>query len=112
MGRSRKRALPILMERICELRDNHRCSRAEAITDERLVSWTVITGTPPDHVLQVEFIDMMHTHHGQQIRLSTYFCVWSQGVRVMTGHLYDDQRHHVMSWKRGDWQAALFPVSR
>ena len=103
MGRSRKAALPLIIERLRHL------YRAGSPAQHRMLVGGCPTDVPIVYArvgnLQVEFCPGMSPH-------GTYFCVFGHGmnVRFMTGYLYDGPvtPYHVMSWKRGEWQAELF----
>jgi hypothetical protein len=101
MGRSRKLALPVLMARVREL-----YNAADPVTRRVLVGGREFE--VPSRDTQFGNLAVSFARMGDGYRESIYFSISSGGTRVMTGHLYDDHDYHVMSWKRGDWQAQLF----
>jgi hypothetical protein len=58
MSRSRKAALPLLMNRIRELRDGNRPALADAICGDQVPTWSVITGSSLDSILRIDFCRM------------------------------------------------------
>jgi hypothetical protein len=102
IGRSRKLALPVLIDR---LRDLHKAAQPATVC---MLVGGVPTNIPVLYAyagdLQIEFCSTMGP--------DTYFAVRHSGSpsRLMTGYLYDTAvtPYHVMSWKRGEWQAELF----
>jgi hypothetical protein len=103
MGRSRAAALPVLIDRVRDLRHQAVPVLRNVMIGGRrgnMQSGEVRIGN-----VVVEFDDM-----GDGFRPGTYFCIFSTsgGRRWMTGYLYEDKTYHIMSWKRGDWQAELF----
>jgi hypothetical protein len=105
MGRSRRLALPALMSRVRELWNGA----------EPKVCRMLMAGREVDAVYTVARIGTVHIDYHRWgpdeggFQPGTYFAIIDQsGQRRMTGYFYDDGTHHVMSWKRGEWQAALF----
>ena len=129
MGRSRKEALPVLMARVREL-----YNQAEPVMRRIMIGGREMDVASRDAV--IGNLWLLFQRVGDGFQDSIYFvicrssmpvrrsseglviCTMTQnipftscsGERLMSGHLYDDPKYpyHVMSWKRGEWQAELF----
>jgi hypothetical protein len=107
MGRSRKAALPVIMNRLRELRRQGAAAFRPMLIGGR------------ETTVEVQFALVGNAHvEFLSAPSGTYFCILVGPDRVMTGYLDHKPfagcalEDRPMSWKRGPWQAELFKHPR